>query len=161
MFTPFPYLNNYYKIIGLLLILVSLIISIFQMPYSIYNEWLLLFGLFTIAYTKDDHPDQSRFKTYRYNSFRLSFAIIFFIIIFSTFTNLTRDLSNEMNMIFFGIIYLVLYLIIYYAHIIFKIKNLEPDHNVKENYKQNKKLYRISIIVLAILILIFTLRLLI
>jgi hypothetical protein len=155
MFTPYPYLNHYYKYVGIILFITGITLMMVQLSHSKYGEWLILFGLFTIAYTKDSKIDHDLRNSYQYNSFRISFAITFVLIIMATFSNINRELSNDMDMVFFGIGYLVLYLLVYYIHIIFKIKGVKTDQNTTENYKSNKVLYKVLYIFLSIIILVF------
>jgi hypothetical protein len=137
------------------MLITGITLMILQISHSKYGEWLLLTGLFFIAYTKDNRIDPDLRNSYQYNSFRISFAITFLLIIMATFSNIHRELTNNMNMVFFGIGYLALYLLIYYIHVIFNIKGFKTDQNTIENYKSNKALYRALYIFLAIILLVF------
>ena len=160
MFTPFPYLNYYYKYIGLVICIVSLVMMFVPTGFAQYNEWILLAGLFIVAYSKERSKDQEVHKVYRYNSFRLSFAIIFLMmLVVITFNNIINERSNEINIIFFGIIYLVLFNVIYYVHVLFKLNKTETDQDISENFKHNRTLYIITYLVAALLIILALLTL--
>lgn len=157
MFTPFPYLNYYYKYLGLIIAIIGTLLMIFPGDYGKFSGWLLLFGLFIVAYSKDNKDNQELIKNYRHNSFRITFAITFTLIIITTFRNIVADYSNELNIVIFGIIYLLLYNAIYYMHFILGIKNMATDQDLSENYKRNKTLYLISYSFIAVAVTILIL----
>jgi uncharacterized membrane protein len=154
MFTPYPYLNYYYKYVGIIFFITGITLMMLKISHSKYGEWLILFGLFCIAYTKDNKIDPELRNLYQYNSFRITFAISFVLIITTTFSNIHREFSNSMDMVFFGIGYLMLYLLVYYIHVLFKIKGFKTDQNTMENYKTTKSLYITLYIFLAIIIIV-------
>ena len=159
MFTPFPYLNFYYKYIGLIICIVGLGMMLVPTGFEQYNEWILLAGLFIVSYSKDRSKDKESYKVYRYNSFRLSFVIIFLMMLVITINNIINQRSNEINIILFGIIYLALFNIIYYIHVLFRLNQTETDQDISENYSRNKTLYIITYLVAALFIILALLTL--
>ena len=159
MLTPFPYLNYYYKYVGLVMVIAGILLMIFPTDYGKYSGWLLLFGLFIVVYSKDKKGDQDQLRAYRYNSLRISFVISFMLIIIIAFRNIIADYSNEINIVVIGIIYLLLYTAVYYMHVVLGIKNVATDQNLSENYRGNKTLYLIAyslmVIAAAVLLLLW------
>ena len=153
MFTPFPYLNHYYKYVGLILTVIGLAMTMIPSLSTKYNEWLVLIGLFTIAYSKDKSKESELIKGYRYNSFRITFAIGFIVLLIIAFRNIVADYSNEINVVYSGIGYVVLYLISYYIQILTRINKFETDQDIKENYQNNKFIYYAMYLILILIII--------
>ena len=161
-----PLLNFKYKIIGIIITIISIIgVFLYEIncfPHNIFHLdsfnfllWLICLGLYIIVFSKEKN-DNDKMIIIRYHAYKVVLIVFFSIIIALEFTNIVSNTNIEIPSLKFAIFLLLFYLLIF--NIIKISKPSTSENGLYKNIKEHTKfylLYSIIGIIIFILFLIF------